>query len=269
MLKKKYILPIAVVAVAAAAAVGICLTLAFLMDTETADNVITVGKVDLQISEGNFPDNSVIAVSQKLEKAPQISNTGLNDEYVFFEVAVPKGNVTLLYESDVTVDETLHKEGTPVGEKSSNELFKMLAASAPETPVSEVSSDDDTKRIVFQYHGGDSTSIKKRAGWILLKSDTTDSSYNHYIFGYNKKLLAGDDASTNTTVTLFDEIQLKSFIDEELDGDDAGIQVNVTAYGIQSDELGLGELGEYLEKTTLEEIWDILVGKQVSVADGT
>lgn len=55
----------------------------------------------------------------------------------------------------------------------------------------------------------------------------------------------------------------------QLVGNNADVRVDVTAYGIQSDNLGVGELGEYLDKSKLDEIWEILVGKQVSVANGT
>ena len=40
-----------------------------------------------------------------------------------------------------------------------------------------------------------------------LSSDTTGSDYDLYVFGYNKKMLPADE-----TVTLFDKVQLKSFI---------------------------------------------------------
>lgn len=268
MMKKKYILPIVGVTIAMLIFIALRISLAYLTDTESADNVITVGSVNLQISEGSFAQSSVIAEGQKLNKAPKIINTGKNDEYVFFKVAVPKGNVTLLYESDVTENNVVtHKEGTPVGngQQSSTELFKMLA----NTPnVSDVSTDDNTKKIVFQYNNGDSTSETKRAGWILLdtkiQNDQTINGkvYDIYYFGYNKKLLAG--STGNDTVTLFDQIQLKSFIDQELSNSDAPVQVDVTAYGIQADELGLGTLPEYLAKSDLESIWGILERKQVS-----
>ena len=267
MMKKKYILPIVGVTIAMLIFIALRISLAYLTDTESADNVITVGSVNLQISEGSFAQSSVIAEGQKLNKAPKIINTGKNDEYVFFKVAVPKGNVTLLYESNVTIGGTEHKEGTPVGngQQSSTELFKMLASTPPN--VSDVSTDDNTKKIVFQYHNGDNT--VPRDGWVLLSTDTTTStSYNYYIFGYNKKLIAGSDTATNTTVTLFDQIQLKSFIDQELSDSNAPVQVDVTAYGIQADELGPGTLPEYLAKPNLESIWGILERKQVN-ANGT
>lgn len=269
MMKKKYILPIVGVTIAMLIFIALRISLAYLTDTESADNVITVGSVNLQISEGSFAQSSVIAEGQKLNKAPKIINTGKNDEYVFFKVAVPKGNVTLLYESNVTIGGTEHKEGTPVGEQSMSELFKMLA----NTPnVSDVSTDDNTKKIVFQYNNGDSTSETKRAGWILLDTKTQNDQtingkvYDIYYFGYNKKLLAG--STGNDTVTLFDQIQLKSFIDQELSDSDAPVQVDVTAYGIQADELGIDGLGDYLSQEQLTNIWGILERKQVN-ANGT
>lgn len=84
MIKKKYILPLVAVACALTLIFVLKLTFSYLMDTEIADNVITVGGVDLQVSEGSFVNESVVAEGQKLEKAPQIKNTGINDEYVFF-----------------------------------------------------------------------------------------------------------------------------------------------------------------------------------------
>lgn len=274
MMKKKYILPIVGVTIAMLIFIALRISLAYLTDTESADNVITVGSVNLQISEGSFAQSSVIAEGQKLNKAPKIINTGKNDEYVFFKVAVPKGNVTLLYESDVTIGVTEHKEGTPVGngQQSSTELFKMLASTPPN--VSDASTDDGTKKIVFQYHNGDDTVGSERPGWVLL-TDTasvetiSEKVYAVYIFGYNKKLIAGSDTATNTTVTLFDQIQLKSFIDQEL-GDNNNVEVDVTAYGIQADELNLSTTpGTYLNNTTLTEIWEILERKQVSVNANT
>ena len=274
MMKKKYILPIVGVTIAMLIFIALRISLAYLTDTESADNVITVGSVNLQISEGSFAQSSVIAEGQKLNKAPKIINTGKNDEYVFFKVAVPKGNVTLLYESNVTIGVTEHKEGTKIDEQSMSELFKMLATAG--TDVSEVPDPNnaDPKRVVFAYHSGDDTA--SRAGWILLSGPTeyTDTAvtpnkqYDIFIFGYNKKLLAG--STGNETVTLFDQIQLKSFIDQELSDSNAPVQVDVTAYGIQADELNLSTTpGTYLDGTTLTEIWRILERKQVSVNANT
>ena len=78
MMKKKYILPIVGVTIAMLIFIALRISLAYLTDTESADNVITVGSVNLQISEGSFAQSSVIAEGQKLNKAPKIINTGKN-----------------------------------------------------------------------------------------------------------------------------------------------------------------------------------------------
>lgn len=259
MMKKKYLLPIVGAVIVLTALIAVKLTLAYLTDTETANNVITVGKAALKIDEGSYVDESVLAAGQKLAKAPKIINTGTIDEYVFFKVGVPKGEVTLLHESG-------DNEGKPAYEKGKYELFKLLASSA-ELTVSDIPNSDDPKKVIVKYHSGDSENGSERAGWIYLsnKTDITDPSYDYYVFGYNQKLIAGKDESTNTTVTLFDEIQLKSFIDEEL-GNNNSVKVDVTAYGIQTDELGYS--GEYLVRAQLEEIWDILERKQVKASGG-
>lgn len=62
-----------------------------------------------------------------------------------------------------------------------------------------------------------------------LSSDTTGSDYDLYVFGYNKKMLPADE-----TVTLFDKVQLKSFIDGEKKD---GVTIGVKEYGIQADYL--------------------------------
>ncbi|MBQ3299082.1 MAG: hypothetical protein IJG99_02195 [Ruminococcus sp.] len=62
-----------------------------------------------------------------------------------------------------------------------------------------------------------------------LSSDTTGSDYDLYVFGYNKKMLPADE-----TVTLFDKVQLKSFIDGEKKD---GVTIGVKGYGIQADYL--------------------------------
>lgn len=257
--KKKIFLPIIAGVVALTVMIAARLTMAYLIDTETAENVITIGNVALKIDEGSYTNSSVVAAYQKIDKAPKIINTGSKDEFVFFEVRVPKRDVTLLYETDTKIDDTVYKARTKI-DKTPNErfeLFKLLASGTAN--VSSIRDDAEPPRVVFDYHSGSSST----PGWIYLhtKTDTENIEYDKYIFGYNKKLIAGSNTSTNQTVTLFDELQLKSFIDEEL-GDSSNVKVDVTAYGIQSDELGYP--ADFLDEAALTEIWDIIGRKQVT-----
>ena len=124
MKKQKLILPAAAVLIAAAAFLTFHFTTAFLEDKEVADNVITIGKVDLEISEGLFEDSVITEPGSVLPKAPRINNTGNRDEFVFMKVTVPKSDVTLLYEED---DGVGHKKGQKISREPGNvELFKML-----------------------------------------------------------------------------------------------------------------------------------------------
>ena len=271
--KSKIFLPIIAVIVALTVLVSARFTMAYLTDTETAENVITVGNVALQIDEGSFTNNSSSAVAayQKIDKSPKIINTGTKDEFVFFQVAVPKARVTLLHETDTTINTTEYKTGTKVVYEGGTttekfELFKMIASTNNNLTVSPIPDNNTPKKVVFNYHSGNSTNTDKKVGWIYLnsKGPISNDSYNYYVFGYNKKLIAGSDTSTNQTVTLFDQIQLKSFIDEEL-GTSNNVTVEVKAYGIQSDELGYS--ADYLDDTALGEIWDILNRKQVTPSE--
>lgn len=88
--------------------------------------------------------------------------------------------------------------------------------------------------IDFTYHSGSDTG-EGADGWVLLTSDTTGSDYDLYVFGYNKKMLPADE-----TVTLFDKVQLKSFIDGEKKD---GVTIGVKGYGIQ---------GNYLRGTNVD-----------------
>ena len=218
-------------------------TVSYLVDAEKADNIVTIGKVDVEISEGDYEDEQIIPAGGIVKKAPQLKNNGYNDEYVFFEVAVPKKNVTLLYESDVEDTNNpgtiLHKEGTKLDGYTSPkaaEIFKMIADGGNKDTV-PLPSGSVEYEYIFGYNKGDDS----HDGWVYLSKNDSGSDYNYYYFGYNKRLEAG-----NSTVTLFDKVQLKSFIDLEIadksdteDVNEAEMKVEVKAYGIQSDDLGI------------------------------
>ena len=102
--KTKIILAAAAVFTAIAVLLTFRFSLAYLTDYERADNVITIGNVNLELSEGEFTDDPsvpVVAAGGTPPKAPAISNTGVNDEYVFIRIGVPVRNVTLLYEEKI------------------------------------------------------------------------------------------------------------------------------------------------------------------------
>lgn len=289
-IKFKKILPFAIGGCLLAAAIALGSTVSYLADYEDATNVITIGDINLEVSEGSYEDSKVVAAGQTLPKAPTIKNTGeTNDEYVFFFVAIPKETVTLLYEQ---TEGTEHKEGTKYGEASLDEIFKTIAdgiqdgASATEVSYTEYSSVNtgttlSAPQVFVQYNKGiyNATAADAKEGWIYLGSErgkTIESkSYDVYWFGYNRKLLKKTSSTTDTTIPLFDRIQLKSFIDEELVSkevngtvttkNDKEVNVIVKAYGIQADNLGITGLPEgngIMTDDKVKEIYDIVNRKQ-------
>lgn len=285
MKKRKVILAAAVVCAAVMLFVSFGVTLSFLLDQENATNVVSIGNVQLEVSEGNFT-TSTVAAGGTVDKAPQIKNTGSEDEYVFFAVAVPKENVTLLYEEETTVGEennqVTYPEGTPTvnnrnddgtPKKVSDEIFRMIAEGDNIANVTETDPPNDKPQLDFMYHKGDSTEEgdghSNTNGWVYLTrelnqtfNNDNDKKYDIYYFGYNRRI-----KPDGSTLTLFDKVQLKSFIDEEVSGKNNKDElIKVTAYGIQADSLGgdLTTIGAeaYLTKTQLTKIWGIVNRKQ-------
>ncbi len=250
MKRFKRLLPAAAVSVLLVILLIVGLTSAYLWDKEYADNIVTIGKVALVLDEGSYTDSSIVAAGQTLPKAPSIKNTGTVDEYVFLSVAVPKKTVTLLYEE--TADG--HRKGAKVyGDPREDELFRMIAEGGNTAAV----TGNDNISKAFTYHAGTASAT----GWICLDSLTGEKTidgekYNVYYFGYNRRLFAKDNEQT---LTLFDMVQLKSFIDEELTGDDREnypVTVKLDSYAIQADKLGIDGLpegGRQLDERPLEE----------------
>ena len=87
-MKKKYALALAAAAMVGTLAVGG--TLAWFTDTETATNVVTMGNVDITLSEAGGEDGAIIdggleytdvMPGDKFQKTVTIKNNG-NDAYV-------------------------------------------------------------------------------------------------------------------------------------------------------------------------------------------
>lgn len=276
MKKRKLLIAAALLSVFVLLTIGV--TMSYLTDFEVMNNVITIGKVDLELDEGGFKP-SVVVPGSKVTKAPKLKNIGTKDEFVFIKLIVPKEEVTLLYE-DTVPDPGGHEKGTPKEAKKIQELFRFLVTESdppdPSLPTARITNDlftDADKKFDqdIAYHvgsdGAGSGDLTNTPGWIFLESDLTGDKENIYFFGYNKKLTPEGE-----TVTLFDAVQLKSFIDGEVTGVS---DIGVFCYGIQTENLqsqagitwGEDELtAEYLSKTTLDKILDVVEEKLTSTA---
>lgn len=222
-MKKRRILIIAAAAAMVVTLVVVGIIRAYFTEVEVKENKITIGNISINLTEGDFdPDTTYPVVpGSVVNKAPKIANDGNRDEFVFMTVTVPKAQVTLL-------DESGSNKGNPkTGLDSIQQLFRLVAEQTDPNTVLQVPTVSG-RDIDFTYHSGSDTG-EGADGWVLLTSDTTGSDYDLYVFGYNKKMLPADE-----TVTLFDKVQLKSFIDGEKKD---GVTIGVKGYGIQADYL--------------------------------
>ena len=273
MKKSKKLLIGSLISAALIIAVTFGLTYAYLTDHEVKDNIITIGNVDLEIVETDFDTSTSTEhylVAQQIQpKSPQIKNIGSTNEYVFMSVKVPLRRVTLLYEKSTEVEGTGHSEGTPVvgisgGNPASFEVFKMqVSGSTPQHTDIEKNHSNCSQTDFSYYHGTDPSADDDnvyKEGWVLLNEypGITDDGYHEFVFGYNKRLSPNEE-----THQLFDQVQLKSFIDQELArASDYTTQILINAYGIQTRNLnGITGEPEELNGTQLNTIFGIIKNK--------
>ena len=247
---------IAAALLSALALLGIGLTSALLTDVEVQENVITIGRVSVSLDEGAFVQDSVVVPGSIVTKAPKLINDGNKDEFVFVRVTVPKDAVTLLYEQS----DAEHLKGTARADQATQELFRFLcedeSGSIDAVPAaSPLSFDED-----FHFHNG--SSEPEQAGWLLLARDSSGEAENVYTFGYNRKL-----APSAETRTLFDKVQLKSFIDGETLGEKT---IGVSAYAIQAENLNpTGSLDFSKAYYSVEDLQAILAIVEQKIAGST
>ena len=299
--KYKIIVPVISVCVIIALLLTFRMSLAYLMDAERKDNIITIGKVDLELDEGSkYEDSSIVAAGDSVFKAPQLTNTGTEDEYVFLRIAVPVKDVTLLYEQDKKDNNNTvtNKEGTKVhtttvenhtiengNGKAREEIYRMIATGTNPAQVSAADNLEPKEApcLDFGYNAGhikdaNNDNDTNKDGWVYLSrklnQEIDGETYDLYYFGYNRRLQYNRDQTEQAkTVPLFDQVQLKSFIDEELITGNQKANVDtyilVRAYAIQADSLDKGNAGDlnaierdaYLNQVQLTKIFGIVERK--------
>ena len=82
-------------------------TMAYLTDYDAVTNEFTVGKVDIDVSEPtwNPEDNDDLLPTQEIDKDPQITNSGINEAFVYLEVSVPIRSLITADASGNRIDE--------------------------------------------------------------------------------------------------------------------------------------------------------------------
>lgn len=118
MNKKKLITTLGALSLAATITIGG--TVAYLTDQDAADNKFTVGKVEVELEEPSWEEeeHQDLQAGESVEKDPHITNTGVNDAYVYLEVQVPMETIITAAE-----DGTRENGGVAVNQ----ELFTFTA----------------------------------------------------------------------------------------------------------------------------------------------
>ena len=183
--------------------VGVSGILAYQTDSEVSDNVFTVGRVKIDLTEPAYPGNDSDDVKDQLgfqetAKNPTVTNTGINDAVVFIKMTVPVENVV-----------TINDDGTK-NESARQELFFF-----------KDSADAATS------HANNFTST-----WIELPAYETGTNMagdtRTYVFGYSRKV-----AKDQSTDPLFDKVQFARLLEHSLvSGTEEDIDIE--AYAIQA-----------------------------------
>ena len=225
-------------------------TLAYLTDAETTTNTVTIGNIKADLEEPNWPGNDSddvknLVPNQVVPKDPMVENTGVNDFITFVVVESPVRNVTKVAD-----------DGTK-GTKQNQEIFYFQKAGTAQNVEANAWN-------------------TSASGWVELASKETGTDMSAakrtYVFGYATKLEgSANDGSAQTaankvTSKLFDQIQLKNVLENELVGADATQDIKVTTYCIQASEIMAGgasalDTSSAISAENLGKIYDIYVNQ--------
>lgn len=259
-MKKKKLIAM-MVACGLIVAMGVGGTMAYLTDQTEATNNFTFGDVkvdtlepdwDLTDSDGNgIPDAAEHEVpNQQTAKSVQCENVGINDALVFVKITVPLENVTRVKnngtaerKSDGTLDrkkqEVFYFQKVNDNINTQNNHFDESWVNLPE------------EELGYAGCGGAAQYLD------LTNTKSYDRDYRTYVFGYNKRIKAGEK-----TTTLFDKVQIKNFVENEIEPS-LMKSIKVETYSIQADNIvnETGSIGtlDTLTHDTLKEIYDIYV----------
>ena len=261
IMKKKKLIAM-LVACGLIAVMGVSSTMAYLTDQTEATNSFTFGDVKVNTIEAawdvrddddnGIPDAAEEEVpNQQTPKSVQAENVGINDAIVFVKLTVPLETVTLVFDNgtaqkkedgshDTKLQEIFYfeQEGDSINTENNN--FSSDWVNLPEEEVG------------YEGAGGSESYLN-----INGNHRTYNKTYRTYVFGYNKRIAKGEKTST-----LFDKVQIKNFIENEVTPS-ARKDIKVETYSIQADNIvdanGAINTNGTLDHDTLKEIYDIYV----------
>lgn len=123
---------------------ALCLTvggsMAYLTDAERTTNHFTVGKVDIKLTEPNWneDENQKLQAGVTIKKDPTLTNTGINDAYVYLEVQIPMADV-------ITAD----KDGTRLNKGAAT--YQQLFTFQADSNWSLIKQEELNHKMVYTY----------------------------------------------------------------------------------------------------------------------
>lgn len=216
-------------------------TYAYLTDAEKTENIFTVGNVAIELEELLYPGNDSpevknIVPNEEIAKNPTVLNNGINDAVAFMTVDSPMEKIHLVGDDgsvaaaavqeifwfkQSTDDIKTHANSFDADwiELPAKEKYYKIAADGTETEVAE-------SALATTYDG----------------LGATERLVKRYVFAYKNEIQGSDttDADAQTaankvTSELFDKVQLKNCLENEIDK--MTEKIGLRAYAIQSDEL--------------------------------
>lgn len=265
--KKKIILSGLAMTLVAGATSGAAL--AYLTDGETAENTFTIGDVSIEGIEPNYPGNDSddvqdIVPNKEVNKDPQIDNDGVNDAIVFMTVDSPMEYVTIIGDNGVVQTE-----------KSMNEIFWFKDKEDPQSKH-ENNFDENWQNLpakeMYVKVAADGTETKLvettpealKATYDALQPG--EKLVKRHVFGYKQPIQGSSThdgtpqtAENKVTAPLFDKVQLKNVVENEID--EAVEKIVVRSYAIQATNIleNSVDLGTNLNEANLGKIYDIFV----------
>lgn len=193
---------------------------AYFVDKDDAENTFTIGKIDIDLTEPNWnPENGEdITPNKEVAKDPTVQNIGENDAYIFAKVAVP-----FVAGSDI---ELANADGTKV-------------TSLPE------------RVELFSY--------ELNNGWVEVGQPTVENGKLVHLYAYGTDAACTSLAKEASTPAVFNSVKMANVLENHgMSADDwahtlqtAEEKLNVTAYGIQTNDLNGG-------KTAPADVWSVL-----------
>ena len=256
----------------AAAGLGARAAMAYYSDSEETVNTFTVGDVVIEMLEPDYPGNTSddvkdLVPNQEVPKNPMVTNTGINDAVVFMVLDSPMEYISIVNDDTGAIT-------TP---RSVTELFWFKdRADLAKTHENKFDSGWERltgKEMYVKIAANGKETLVDGSTQALLKAaydslGTNERLVKRYVFGYKQPVQGSSvhdgtapTAANKSTTNLFDKIQVKNFIEGEVDDKSKGILMH--AYAIQDAEIYENkiDLTETLSAANLGKIYDIFIAQ--------